>query len=268
VGRWLEPVGAIVASLDDAEHGKFSSPVAPGRLPEIKAIAEKLNRLTAVLRSSKEENDRLTQMAVNIRENERRYLARELHDQMGQSISAVKAIAFSLAQRLRDTDATSAEAATRISRISNEIGGHVRNLIGRLRPALLDELGFVAAVQAMVDDWNRDHRESFCSYDLRGAEEFAALEPEAQINLYRIVQEALTNAARHAQAERVEVTLSAENGRYTLVVTDNGRGYAVGETPQGMGLTGIRERCQALKGTLSIVTTPGAGVRIELGFSR
>jgi two-component system sensor histidine kinase UhpB len=268
VGRWLEPVGAIVASMNDAERGDFSGRVSPGPLPEMKAITDKLNQFTTVLRNSKEENDRLTQMSVNIRENERRHLARELHDQMGQSISAVKAIAFSLAQRLRGTDDTSADAATRISTISNEIGGHVRNMMGRLRPALLDELGFVAAVQAMIDEWNRDHRESFCSCDFRGVDDFGALDPEAQINLYRIVQEALTNVARHAQAEWVEVSLSAANRRYTVVVADNGRGYSATETPQGMGLTGIRERSQALNGTLFIVTAPGAGVRIELTFGR
>lgn len=268
VGRWLEPVNAIVASLDEAERGDFSGRVAAGPLPEMKAIAEKLNRFIAVLRSSKEETDRLTHMAVTIRENERRHLARELHDQMGQSISAVKAIAFSIAQRLRGTDDTSAEAATRIGAISNEIGGHVRSMMSRLRPALLDELGFVAAVQAMIDEWNRDHRESFCSCTFRNGEEFAALDPDAQINLYRIVQEALTNVARHAQAEWVEVSLSAVNRRYTLIVADNGRGYAAPDTPHGMGLTGIRERSQALNGTLFIVTAPGAGVRIELTFGR
>jgi len=268
VGRWLEPVNAIVNSLNDAERGDFSGRVSPGPLPEMKAIAEKLNKFTAMLRSSKEENDRLTQMAVVIRENERRHLARELHDQMGQSISAVKAIAFSIAQRLRGTDDTSAEAATRIGAISNEIGGHVRSMMSRLRPALLDELGFIAALQSMIDEWNRDHRESFCSCNFRGVDEFGALDPDAQINLYRIVQEALTNVARHGQAEWVEVSLSAANRRYTLIIADNGRGFAAAETPHGMGLTGIRERCQALNGTLFIVTAPGAGVRIELTFGR
>jgi signal transduction histidine kinase len=82
------------------------------------------------------------------------------------------------------------------------------------------------------------------------------------------VQEAQTNVARQGQAERVEVSLSAANRRYTLIIADNGRGFAAAETPHGMGLTGIRERCQALNGTLFIVTAPGAGVRIELTFGR
>jgi two-component system sensor histidine kinase UhpB len=265
IGRWLAPVGAIIAALDEAEHGNFGGPIPPASLPEMKAIAEKINRLTTVLRKSKDENDRLTQMALVIRENERRHLARELHDQLGQSISAIKAIAFSIAQRLRGVDDMSAEAATRISTISNEVSGQVRSMMGRLRPALLDELGLVAALQSMVDEWNRVHRETFCSFRASNAA-FDTLDPDARINVYRIVQEALTNVARHAQAERIDVTLTADDGLYELVIADNGRGYEAATTSQGMGLSGIRERCQALKGTLNLVTAPGAGVRIELIF--
>ena len=265
VGRWLAPVDAIIAALDEAEHGDFSGHIPPASLPELKAIAEKLNKLTSVLRRSKEENDRLTQMALVIRENERRHLARELHDQLGQSISAIKAIAFSLAQRLRGIDDMSVEGAARIGTISNEVSSQVRDMMGRLRPALIDELGLVAALQSMIDEWNRDHRETFCSFRASSAG-FDTLDSEAQINVYRIVQEALTNVARHAQAERVDVTLTSDGSRCELVVADNGRGYDPATVRQGMGLAGIRERCHALKGSLNLVTAPGAGVRIELVF--
>src|SRR5690606_5387537 len=81
LGRWLAPVSAIVAQLDEAEQGHFSGQLPPASLPELKAIAEKLNELTATLRGSQEENARLTQMALAIRENERRHLTRELHDE-------------------------------------------------------------------------------------------------------------------------------------------------------------------------------------------
>jgi two-component system sensor histidine kinase UhpB len=264
LGRWLAPVSAIVAGLEDAEHGDFSGHISQASLPEMKAIAEKLNQLTTVLRTSKEENDRLTQRALVIQENERRHLARELHDELGQSISAIKAIAFSIAQRMRGVDDMSAEGAARIGTISNDVSGHVRSMMGRLRPAILDELGLVAALQAMVDDWNRAHRETFCSFRASGT--FDVLDADAQINLYRIVQEALTNVARHAQAERVDVTLSADERRYQLVIVDNGRGYESATVRQGMGLPGLRERSQALGGALELVTSPGAGVRIEVGF--
>src|SRR5690606_25050800 len=107
-------------------------------------------------------------------------------------------------------------------------------------------------------------RETFCSFRAEG--DFATLDADAQINLYRIVQEALTNVARHAQAERVDITLTASGERFDLVITDNGCGYDPAAVRAGMGLSGIRERSQALKGTLNLITSPGNGVRIELGF--
>lgn len=265
LGRWLAPVGAIVAQLDEAEQGDFSGRLPPASLPELKAIAEKLNELTATLRGSQEENQRLAQMALVIRENERRHLARELHDELGQSISAIKAIAFSIAQRLRGVDDMAAEGAARIGMISSGISGQVRSMMSRLRPPVLDELGLIAALQSMIDEWNRVHRETFCSFRAQG--EFGALDADAQINLYRIVQEALTNVARHAQAERVDVTLTAPGTGFELIIADDGCGYEPSAIRAGMGLAGIRERCQALKGTLNLVTAPGSGVRIELGFS-
>src|SRR5690606_35289240 len=132
-------------------------------------------------------------------------------------------------------------------------------------PAVLDELGLIAALQSMVDEWDRVHRETFCSFRADG--DFAALDADAQINLYRIVQEALTNVARPAQAERVDVVLTANNGRFELVIADDGCGYDPAAIRPGMGLAGIRERCQALKGNLSLLSSPGNGVRIELGFT-
>src|SRR5690606_18579990 len=249
LGRWLAPVNAIVAGLEDAEHGNFSGHIPQASLPELKAIAEKLNQLTTVLRTSKQENDRLTRKALQIQENERRHLARELHDEMGQSISAIKAIAFSIAQRMRDVDAMSAEGADRIGDISSDVSGHVRSMMSRLRPAILDEMGLVPALQVMVDEWNHNHRETFCSLRVSGS--FDGLDGEQQISLYRIIQEALTNVARHAAAERVDVMLSAD-GIYRLVIADNGQGYDATVIQQGMGLTGIRERCQALNGNFAI----------------
>ncbi len=264
LGHWLAPVSAIVTALEDAEHGDFSGHISPASLPELKTIVEKLNKLTLVLRNSKDENDRLTQQALVIQENERRHLARELHDELGQSISAIKAIAFSIAQRMRGVDDSSAEALSRIGTISNDVTSQVRTMMNRLRPALLDELGLVAALQTMVDEWNRAHRDTFCGFRAGGA--FEALDTDAQINVYRIVQEALTNVARHAQAEWVEITLIAEEGHYELDIADNGVGYDPGAVRQGMGLTGIRERCQALKGELNLVTGPRTGVRMHLVF--
>src|SRR5690606_19544258 len=148
------------------------------------------------------------------------------------------------AQRVRDHDAQSTQGAQRIATISNELGVRVRGMMGRLRPAILDELGLVPALQAMVDDWNLVHKDSFCSFRSNGS--FEALDAEQRIALYRIVQEALTNVARHAGAERVDVQLEANDGACSLVISDDGRGCDPATLTPGMGLRGIRERAQSL----------------------
>lgn len=264
LGRWLAPVSAIVTGLVDAEHGNFSGHIPQASLPEMKLIAGKLNQLTAVLRDSKADNERLTRRSLLIQEDERKHMARELHDELGQSISAIKAIAYSISQRTAGLDQMSAEGAARICGISNHISGHVRSMMSRLRPPVLDELGLVSALQVMIDAWNRDHSDtfgSFCSF--RSAGDWSGLDADLQISIYRIIQEALTNVARHASAERVDVVLT-EAGSISIV--DNGCGYDQDRVKSGMGLTGIRERCQAHGAEFRLVTGVGKGVSITIRF--
>jgi two-component system sensor histidine kinase UhpB len=264
IGKWFKPVKLIVTGLEDVEKGNFSGHVPQASLPELKVIGEKLNHLTQVLKTSKAENDRLTRQALQIQEQERQHLARELHDEMGQSISAIKAIAFSLVERTGVIDDMSAQGAAKIGSIASHMSGHVRSMMQRLRPAILDELGLIIALQHMVDAWNDNHRETFCSF--RVAEEFGLLDANQQICVYRIIQEALTNVATHAHADRVDVHLSY-NGRYHIEIMDNGCGFVMGTVQQGMGISGIRDRAQALNGQCTIVSSPGDGVRIVINFA-
>lgn len=263
IGQWFKPVKLVVAGLEDVEQGNFSGHIPQASLPELKVIVEKLNHLTTVLRTSKTENDRLTRHSLQIQEQERQHLARELHDEMGQSISAIKAIAFSIAERTRASDQVSAQGATKIGSITSHMSGHVRSMMQRLRPAILDELGLIIALQHMVDAWNDNHRETFCSF--RVSQEFGRLDANQQICVYRIIQEALTNVASHAEAEQVDVNLSYEKG-YLIEISDNGCGFALDAMQQGMGISGLRERSHALHGQCTISTSPGNGVRIVINF--
>jgi two-component system, NarL family, sensor histidine kinase UhpB len=265
VGRWLAPVQRIVLTLERAEQGDFNDEVPTASLPELRTIADKLNQLTKVLRSSKAENARLAALSLQIQEDERRNLARELHDEMGQALSAIKAIAWSLAKRAQSVDANMRQGAEKISGIAADMSMHVKTMLGRLRPVLLDELGFIPALQHMVQEWNDHHKGCTCTLTI--APEFAELTDVQRIHLYRIVQEALTNVARHAQAKHVVLVLSA-NADFHVQIHDDGNGFDVQQPKTGMGLNGMRERCQALGGQLLLVTQPGAGVRYTLTFPR
>src|SRR5690606_19472281 len=140
IGRWFAPVRTILDSLADVEQGGSGSELSSGALPELQVIANRVRGLGSVLRQSRADNEQLPRRSLSIQEEERRHLAQELHDEMGQSISAIKAIAFSIAERSSD-DAMSREGATRIGSIANNVRDHIRSMMQRLRPAVLDELG-------------------------------------------------------------------------------------------------------------------------------
>lgn len=265
VGRWLAPVPRIVDSLARAEQGDFSVQLPAASLPELRTITATLNQLTAVLRRQKADNERLSRLSLHIQEEERRHLARELHDEMGQALSAIKAIAWSLRQRHGGADSPQREGVDRIGDIAAAMSAQVRSMLGRLRPAVLDELGLLPALQQMVRDWNDTHRGCWCHLEADPA--FATLPVWQHIHVYRIVQEALTNVARHAGAGRVMLRLTAELD-YVLEVTDDGRGFESLVPQTGMGLRGIRERTQALGGHSTVESGPGRGVRLLIHIPR
>ncbi len=265
LGRWLKPVEAIVESLEDAEHGNFTGQIPRASLPELKLIADKLNQLKRVLQDSKSENDRLTRRSLIIQEEERRFLAQELHDEMGQSISAIKAIAFSLSNNTSADTALAREGGQKIETIAARISERVGSMMSRLRPSVLDDLGLSKALEQMVDDWN-DHHDCFCSLRIHG--DVSSLDQDKCINLYRIVQEALTNVAKHACASSVEITLSGNGQEVCLSIRDNGCGFDIAGTPRGMGIAGMEERIRALGGSFQLSSANTVGTAIEARVER
>jgi signal transduction histidine kinase len=187
----------------------------------------------------------LTRQLLHAQEDERRRIARELHDHAGQVLTAVK-IELDLEGRR--------EASEMVGRALAQ----VRDLSNLIRPTVLDDLGLLPALQGLVDDFGRRTQ---IEATLELAEPLGPFTPELQVALYRVVQEALTNVARHADAGRVRVRLGSENGEIRLDVEDDGHGVAGEPTPH-LGLLGIRERITALGGMVEIGTAPGAGFRL------
>lgn len=266
IGRWLAPVQQIVKSLENAEQGDFNSQVQRVSLPELRVIAETLNNLIDGLRNSKAENVRLSKMSLQMLEEERRNLALELHDEMGQALSAIKAIAWSLQQQVHGQQNSLERGAEKIGNIASGMSTRVRALLGRLRPANLDELGLLPALEFMVEAWNENHPGCHCV--ISSDSSFAVLRDPQRMHVYRIVQEALTNVARHAQATQVHLVLQGAHDKMLIWISDNGRGFDENAQQAGIGLSGIRERSVALGGQLSLLARPGAGVQIRISFPR
>jgi signal transduction histidine kinase len=190
--------------------------------------------------------EQLTRLLLRSQEDERRRIARELHDEAGQLLTAVK-IELDLEGR----------------REASDMVGHalsqVRDLSNLLRPAVLDDLGLLPALRALTEDFTRRAR---IEATLESPENVPALSADAEVALYRVVQEALTNVARHAGARRVNVRLELEPRWVRLHVEDDGQGPS-GEITPHLGLLGMRERVTALGGTLTVQSAPGAGLRLE-----
>jgi signal transduction histidine kinase len=144
----------------------------------------------------------------------------------------------------------------------------VRGMMRRLRPVVLDEFGLGRALEELVDGWNDRHPEAFCRLETTGS--LDVLPDTIAIHVYRIVQEALTNASKHSGATQVEVRLaraqSAGMDTLSVAVRDDGAGFDAALRHEGLGLRGMRERVEALRGTLAIVAEMGRGVRIAIAI--
>ena len=187
----------------------------------------------------------MTRQLLRAQEDERRRIARELHDEAGQALTAVK-IELDLEGRT--------EAAARVGRVLAQ----VRDLSNLLRPSALDDLGLVPALRGLVEEFARSTR---IEATLEAGDPLPPVAPDHQVVIYRVAQEALTNVARHAGARRVQVRLAGMNGGVRLAVVDDGRG-ASGEPRPHLGLLGMRERVAAAGGTLSATGRPGHGFEV------
>lgn len=265
ISRWVSPVEEIASVLKSLEQRDFKRKVDKMSLPELAIIGRRINSLSEMLDASKAEADRLARKALNIQEQERRYLARELHDSLGQGVSAIKAIAVSIRQRVVSHDPLTADSAASIEDIADRAYSSVRDMMRDLRPFEIDELGAGPALQQMVDDWNDHHADTFCRLSIDS--DYCDLDELLQINIYRIVQEALTNVTKYAQANFVDVNLSGKEV-ISLTISDDGRGFDMQVTQSGMGMQNLRERVQAMQGELAIRSAVLQGVSISIKFPR
>ncbi|MFC5513209.1 ATP-binding protein [Massilia jejuensis] len=208
-------------------------------------------------------NRDLARQLLMVQENERRALARELHDEFGQNCTAIRADATYILHARAGDNAGITASAQRIGATSEALYKLVKTMLRRLRPMTLDSLGLVPALQELCEHWEEQTGVScgFCPFAVP-----EDLDDLTCITLFRLVQEGLTNVARHAQATHVTVELRRGHcgEQLRLSIEDDGCGMAVeGVTPAGFGLIGMRERVANLQGRLRIGSAPGQGVRIE-----
>lgn len=210
------------------------------------------------------ENQRLAQQYVDIQENERKALARDLHDELAQYLNAIKLDAVSIREATTASPGVQDVACAMIATI-DRVYAVVTGLIRRLRPVGFDELGVTAALEHCINEWRS--RLPLATIEVSIVGDFEGLDESRGLVLYRLVQEALTNVARHARATQVEIRIAAARSAnlshgIEIAIADNGRGIDMSTPRTGLGLVGMRERVTALGGSITLVSEPGAGFKV------
>jgi two-component system sensor histidine kinase UhpB len=269
VKRSLAPLDALSQAMMDIEAGGYRARVAPSGAPELAVLCDRLNHLAATLDEAVEDRRRLAERMVSLQDLERKDIARELHDEFGPYLFAMRAHAGAV-MRLADHDpsgtSTLARHGTAILAQIDALQQFNRRILERLRPVGLADLGLPGAIEVLLRFCREAHPE--IAIESRISPTLARLGEAADLTAYRVVQEALTNVFRHAQATKVSITIepaaetTMDGGRVSAAVCirDNGHGLAA-DSSLGFGLIGMRERVWALGGTLTIVSeADGAAV--------
>lgn len=221
------------------------------------------SQLYAELEARSAELSRASSSLLRAEEAERRRIARELHDETGQVLTAIR-LELGLLARQVEGNVPAREALDRAIALTGTALETIRATVRGLRPAALDDLGLVPAVEALAEEFSG---RTGVIVDLDAQAPPPDIAPEVEVALYRIFQEALTNVARHAEARRVQAFIRPEAGMMVLVVQDDGRGFDPSKAAKAgdhrAGLTGMRERLLGLGGRLDVTTSPGQGVRLE-----
>ena len=226
---------------------------------------EKLSLYTQDLeRQVKRRTTELRRLSGSIlagQEKERAAIARGLHDELGQVLTALRLETVWLGGKLAAVDAKAAERAAMMASLIDDTIDEVRSIALRLRPGILDDLGLVEALEWYAADFER-RTGIACTLNVDG--EMPDLDDTLATTAYRISQEALTNVARHSQAEQVTISLVVNDGQFELMVEDDGRGFNLEETTgySGLGIAGMRERATLIGGFFELESNPGQGARV------
>jgi two-component system sensor histidine kinase UhpB len=251
----------VFRPLDElAEKMRRHDPLSPGTRarvagdPDVAALAGAFNEMLERLEFERRDSAR---SALTLQEAERRRIARELHDEVGQTLTGVMLQVEGLAAVIPTALGDQLDELRETVRHGIE---EIRRIVRRLRPEALEELGLQSALAALATAMG-DQTRLVVNRRLQNA---PALSAEHELVVYRVAQEALTNVARHAEASAVELRLEHEPDRTVLTVTDDGRGLAPGTLPSANGIRGMRERAMLVGAGLTIGSPPAGGTEIQL----
>lgn len=264
----LRPVRYILQAINAIEHGDLATRLPHFKLPEFDRIGHSLNRMTESLAAERqlEENRQLTQLIQSHIEDERRSMARELHDELGQYVTAIKTFAVAIVNKAQEKAPDIAANAQMIVAAANHIYDGMHDIIRKLRPGALDNLGLAETLRDAVNHWQKLNEN--IDFDLQLSGDLDGLGELLNINIYRIIQEAINNALKHANATHIAIQLIADQKHIQLKIEDNGLGmqFEAVDTRNHFGLLGIRERVQALYGQFELKSERNSGTKLLINI--
>ena len=259
LNKSLQALGLLVAVLQGIESGRYRQALPSFSITEFDAIAKAIRHLMAELDKAQLENKALTQHSLAIQEEERQKLSQELHDELGQSLTAIKVMAVTA----RHSQADVLKISLNISEICDHLMLVVRSMMQQLHPLVLTDLGLKAALEDMVYHWSERNPE--LKFMLNCGTEVDGVDKSVTIQVFRVIQECLTNVVRHAHAGQVRIAVEKQEQPLSclrLEIIDNGQGCDLNAVHRGFGLLGIKERVKSLAGELTIHSQPGTGMRV------
>ncbi|MFV3371397.1 histidine kinase [Pseudomonas sp. NY15435] len=261
--RWavrggLHVVEQLQDALGDVSRGQFQVRLPDHSLPEAQRLAVGFNGMAAALERACAENAELTRALLAVQERERQRLAQALHDDIGQYLAGIRAQVF-LLRSLESREGSGIATLDRLEQHCQGLNQSFRALVRDLYPLVLERVSLEEALRLHIEQWQASQGVA-CRLRL---DELPVLPASAKAHLYRLLQEALTNVARHAGASHVRVVLRQRNSRLLLWVRDDGRGCS-GLPRAGIGMRSMRERARCLGGELHLRRRPGGGMALRL----
>jgi len=274
IARALAPTKNVIAGLNRISAGVFSHRLPRFKLSELQRIAEVANELAEKVETTLSQRADLLKRLMNAQEEERRHLARELHDELGQNLTAIAALAASLEKSAEQASPDLSDEARILSQISLSTMQAMRQTLAHLRPADIDKFGLSESLKHLVDVCSASHGHT-TRFELNVPREIAPLSDTAAIHIFRIAQEGLTNAAKHADAKTVRLSLESVSfaqpkdphaAGIRLTIEDDGKGRRFNGkmSAGGMGILNMQERVAALGGSISFDDRPGGGLTVHV----
>jgi two-component system sensor histidine kinase UhpB len=261
VRRGLQPIAQVQAALANLQAGHLETRLPRFRLKDVDDISLRFNQCAAAMEDAAQQRRDLTRRVIEAEEEERKRLARELHDELGQSLTAIKVDAAYIVREAAHSSAQIVDSARSIEQLSSNIMELIRSMLARLRPFGLETVGLRETLQDLVNGWQVRVADRFqCSLEIRG--DVDSLAADLNMTLYRLIQECLTNAVKHSRARRIHFKLALQEQRVMLEVTESqATGAAAQVKATGSGLLGMRERVEAHGGELTLDLNPALSLR-------